>query len=333
VNFNKAINPISVTGSTIQLSAGSTNEAASSISFSPDYTRVSIIPQAPLPPSTIMTVAINGVTSEAGVAVATKTTHFTTAAQPDFTAPYVTSSSVQSGQTNVPVNSAFSLTFSKPMDIGSFNAQNVTLYNYNTGQYVASTISWSADQTTIFIVPNSPLAIGDQYGLWSYYMTDLSGNPQQNFSISFYASFSANNNPPTVINTSPENTETAVPVNAPVQILFSEPVQPTSIGQITLTTGGNPVAVTPSFSDANQLLTLTPTLPLLASNTSYTITIKGVADTAGNQMVGTVTNTFQTGPTFNLLHPQVTVADPRTVRPASAPMWRRAWSSTSASIR
>jgi hypothetical protein len=36
VNFNKAINPVSVTGSTIQLSAGSTNEVPSSISFSPD---------------------------------------------------------------------------------------------------------------------------------------------------------------------------------------------------------------------------------------------------------------------------------------------------------
>ena len=55
-----------------------------------------------------------------------------------------------------------------------------------------------------------------------------------------------------------------MPVNAPVQILFSEPIQPTSIGQITVTTGGNPVAFTPTFSDANQLLTLTPTLPLLA---------------------------------------------------------------------
>jgi hypothetical protein len=52
-----------VTGSTIQLSAGSTTEVQSSISFSPDYTRVSISPLAPLPLSTVMTVAINGVTS------------------------------------------------------------------------------------------------------------------------------------------------------------------------------------------------------------------------------------------------------------------------------
>jgi len=307
VNFNKAINPVSVTGSTIQLSAGSTNEAPSSISFSSDYTRVSIVPQAPLPPSTVMAVAINGVTSEAGVAVAAKTTHFTTAAQPDFTAPYVVSSSVLSGQTNVPVNSVFSMQFSKPMDIGTYNAAVVNVY---CSGVIPATVSWSADQTTIFIVPNSPLAVGVSCQLESYYMTDLSGNPQTNFAIGFTVSFNSNTNPPTVLNTSPENTETQVPSNAPVQILFSEPIQPTSIGQVTLKTGGNPVAFTPTFSDANQLLTLTPTLPLLASNATYTLTITGVNDTAGNTMVGTVTNTFQTGSTFDLLHPSVTLSDP-----------------------
>ena len=41
VNFNKAINPVSVTGSTIQLSAGSTTETPSSISFTPGLHRAS----------------------------------------------------------------------------------------------------------------------------------------------------------------------------------------------------------------------------------------------------------------------------------------------------
>src|SRR4029077_14274477 len=70
VNFNKAINPVSVTGSSIQLSAGSTIEVPSSISFTTDYPRTMIIPLAPLPSSTSMAIAISGVTSEAGVAVA-----------------------------------------------------------------------------------------------------------------------------------------------------------------------------------------------------------------------------------------------------------------------
>jgi hypothetical protein len=311
VTFNKAINPISVTGSTIQLRAGATIETLSSVAFSPDYKRVSVTPQAPLPLSTAMTLAVSGVLSQAGVSVASTTTNFATAAQPDFSAPYVVTSSVQSGQSGVPINSAFSLTFSKPIDPGSFGGNTVVgLYNYTSGQYVASTISWSANQTTIFIVPNTALAVGTQYELFSYYMTDLDGNAEQNFAINFTTSFSTNTNAPTVVNTSPENGVTQVPNNAPVEILFSEPIQPTSIGQITLTTGATAVAFTSSFSDANQLLTLIPNQPLLAANATYTITITGVKDAAGNLMVGTVTNTFTTGSTFDLVAPQVVLVDP-----------------------
>jgi hypothetical protein len=310
VNFNKAINPISVTGSTIQVTAGSTTEVPSSISFSPDYTRVSIVPEAPLPASTVITVTINGVTSEAGVAVAKTTTTFTTAAQPDFTAPYVINSSVVYGQTNVPVNSPFSLQFSKPMDIGSLDVASIALYDYFTGQYIPVTISWSADQTTLFLVPTAPLAVGTHYYLQVSGLTDLDGNTQTGFTVYFTTAFVANTNPPAVINTSPENTLTAVPTNSPVEILFTEPIQPTSISQITLTTGGSPVALTPTFSDANQLLTLMPVQPLLAPNATYTLTITGVKDTAGNVMTSTVTNTFTTGPTFDLSNGSVISADP-----------------------
>jgi hypothetical protein len=321
VTFNKTMNPVSVNGNTIKLSVGATAVPAS-ISFpnttsgafngSPDYTRVSITPLAPLPPNTVMTVAINGVTSEAGKLVATSTTHFTTQALPDYSAPFVVNPSVQDGQTNVPVNSVFALQFSKAMDLGSIDVANIGVSangcNLDT---VPATISWSADQTTISIVPSSPLAVGTQYFLFSYSMTDLAGNPQQDFCTSsgFTTSFIANNTPPTVVNTSPENVQTQVPVNAPVQILFSEPVNPATIGQVTLQTGGNAVSVIPTFSDANQLLTLTPALTLLA-NANYTLTITGVKDTAGNQMAGTVTNTFTTGAAFDLLKPAVTLADP-----------------------
>jgi large repetitive protein len=308
VTFNKAINPVSVTGSTIQLSAGSTTETPSSISFSPDYARVSITPQAPLPPSTQMTIAINGLTSEAGTAVASQSTTFTTMAGPDFNPPYVVNSSVQNSQTNVPVNSAFTMTFNKPVDIGSLDGASVGVGSC-CWTPLPATISWSADQTTVFIAPTTTLAAGTQYYLFSFNLTDLSGNPQSGFDVSFTTSFSANTNPPTVINTSPENADTQIPTNSPVEVLFSEPIQPTSVGQVTLTKGGNPVAVTASFGNGNQLLILTPTVPLVA-NTSYTLTIAGVKGTAGNQMTSTVTNTFTTGPTFNFQTPTVMLVDP-----------------------
>jgi hypothetical protein len=124
------------------------------------------------------------------------------------------------------------------MDIGGTNGGQVGVCNYavyyfcnSYYPFLPATMTWSADQTTVFIVPTSPLAVGTQYDLASFNLTDLDGNSQGYLQISFSTAFTANTNAPTVINTSRENTETAVPVNSPVQILFNEPIQPTSIGQ------------------------------------------------------------------------------------------------------
>jgi hypothetical protein len=309
VTFSKAINPVSVTGSTIQLSAGATIETPASISFSADYKRVSITPQAPLPSSTLMTIAINGATSQAGVGVATQGTTFTTMAGPDFGAPVVIRSSVFNGQPNVPVNSVFSMQFNKAMDTGSFNPANVYVSGGIANSIVPSTVSWSTDQTTVFLVPNNALNPGEPYSLCSYYLTDLDGNAQQNFCASFSTVFVANTNPPTVAGTSPGNSAINVPTNSPVQVQFSEPIQQTSIGQVTLMAGAHAVAFTASFLNGNQFLILTPNVPL-AANTAYTLTITGVKDTAGNTMTGSVAVNFTTGATFNVVAPTVVSSDP-----------------------
>jgi large repetitive protein len=307
-NFNKAINPVSVSANTVQLLAGTTVQPISSMSFNSSFTRVTLTPIQPLPANTLMTLTINGVTSQAGKAVATKTTHFTTGGL-DFTQPFVINSSVVSGQQNVPVNSAFSMQFNKPMDIGSFDPTETLLVDLNGAGVVATSVSWSADQTTVFLVPTSPLRVGDEYELESFNLTDLSGNLQQGFAIVFFAAFTPNTVPPTVVNTSPENTQTQVPINSIVDILFSEPIQPTSISQVSLKNGATAVPVTATFSNANKLLTLTPGAPL-AQNTTYTLTITGVKDTAGNAMTSTVTNTFTTIGNFDVVAPFVTSWDP-----------------------
>ena len=52
------------------------------------------------------------------MAVASQTTHFTTMAGADFSAPYVVNPSVQSNQT-VGTNAVFAMQFNKPMDPGA----------------------------------------------------------------------------------------------------------------------------------------------------------------------------------------------------------------------
>ena len=71
------------------------------------------------------------------------------------------SSSVLNGQTNVPVNSVFSLQFSKPMDTGSYSSSERLVSMELPTAIMPTTVSWSTDQTTIYLVPSSALNVGD----------------------------------------------------------------------------------------------------------------------------------------------------------------------------
>jgi len=312
VDFNKAINPVSVTGSSIKLSGGSVTEVPSSISFTTDYKRTMIVPQAPLPSSTQMAIAISGVTSEAGVSVASQTTHFTTMAGADFNAPYVINASVASGQT-VGINAAFAMQFDKPMDTGSANPGGVNtdvyVYDYNLGTYVTTTISFSADLTTVFLKPGANLTASHQFEMCSYYMIDLSGNPQQNFCVTFYTGTGTDTTGPVVQQVSPPSGFTGVGINAPVQIMFNEAIDGASLGGVTLKQGSSVVPTTTTLYDGDQGIQLLPLVPLTPS-TVYTINVTGVLDITGNTQSTFASQSFTTGTGTDLVAPTIVSTNP-----------------------
>ena len=312
VDFNKAISPVSVTGSSIQLSGGSVTEVPSSISFTTDYKRTIIVPQAPLPSSTKMAIAISGVTSQAGVSVAGQTTNFTTMAGANFVAPSVINPSVQSSQT-VGTNAVFAMQFSTPMDPGSVNPGGVTtdvfLYDYNLGAYVATTISFSADLTTVFLKPTANLTASHEFELCSYYMTDLSGIAQNNYCVNFYTGTGTETTGPSVTLVSPPSGQTGVPINAPVDVLFSEAISAASVGGVTLKQGGSVVPTITSLYDGDQGVQLLPLVPLAAS-TTYTINVTGVVDITGNSQSAFSSVSFTTGTGTDLTKPTIVSTNP-----------------------
>ena len=311
VNFNKAINPVSVTGSSIQLSGNSITEVPSSISFTPDFTRTMIIPQAPLPSSTTMAIAISGVTSEAGVAVASKTTHFTTMAGPDFSAPSVVHTSVDSSQV-VGTNAAFAMQFNKPMDPGSVNPggviTDVYLYDNSLG-YVAVNFSFSADLTTVMLTPKASIAASHTFQLCSFYMTDLSGNPQSNFCVNFSSGTGTDTTGPVVQRVSPPSGVTGVGINAPVQILFNKQISGASIGGVTLKQSSSVIPTTATLYDGDQGIQLRPMVPL-ATGTVYTINVTGVKDITGNTQSSFASQSFTTGTGTDLVTPTLVSTTP-----------------------
>jgi len=287
------------------------------ISFSNNNQDVLLVPQAPLPDNTQMTLTVTGVLDLAGNAVLTKTTQFTTETGPDLVAPAVISENPFSGATNVPLNAPITLQTSGPVDPGTVNSSTLVVVDNVTGQQVVGSYSVSGNDQTISFVPNAPLAVGRSYSVYFTYpyggITDLEGNvlPGPNSLGSFYFTTGtvADTVGPQVLGVSPANGLSGVPINTQVVIQFDKPIDNLTLSQVTLSGGGGSVNVIPTLSNGDQTLTLTPVVPLTAS-TVYTLTITGVQDLAGIPMAATVTTTFTTASGADLTPPQVVGVSP-----------------------
>jgi len=313
VLFSKPINPLTVSGTTIALTGGGQTAVPDSISFSNNNQTVVLVPHAPLPDNTQMTLAVSRVTDVAGNAVKAQTTTFTTGTGPDLVAPAVLSENPFNGATNVPLNTPITLQTSEPIDPATVNANTFFIDDNTTGQEVAGSYSVSADGRTINFLPSAPLAVSRSFSVDFSFggITDLSGNPLGcavlcNFS--FTTGTAANTTGPSVVGVSPANGLTAVSINAQVVVQFNEPVDALTISHVTLSNGG-PVNVLSTLTNANQTLTLVPVVPL-NTGTTYTITVAGVQDLSGNAQTAISTTTFRTGAGADLTPPSVTTVSP-----------------------
>ena len=312
VQFSGPIDPMSVSGTTIQVSGGGQPVPPGSISFSSSNQIVQITPQSVLPASTVMTLTISGVKDVAGNAVAIKTTQFITAATPQtLTSVVVVSTNPPSNSTNIPINVAIGVQTNAQIDPTTVNASKFVVHNNVINQNVPNTYSQSPVGMTLYFVPSGQLATGRNYSVSvdpSGTMTDLVGNLVNyccGYNFSFTTGVVASTMGPVVIGVSPGNAFTQVPINARVMIQFNEPVDIQTIGQVALTAGATPVTVVRSLGNGNQTLTLTPAAAL-SPTTVYTITVTGVTDLSGIQTISppVVTN-FTTGSTADFLTPQV----------------------------
>ena len=314
VVFSKPVNPLTVNAGSIQLTGGGTTAVADSISFSNNNQSVVLVPHAPLPDNTLMTLTITGVTDVAGNAAATQSTTFTTGTGPDLIPPSVVNENPFSNAGNVAVNSPIQLQANEPIDPGSVNSNTLFIQDQTTGAEVAGSYSVSADGRTINFLPSTPLAVSRSFFVIfaSRGITDLSGNLLSCAGLCNYfftTGTTVDATGPSVVGVSPVNGLTGVPINAQVVVEFNEPVDDLTLNQITLSGGGGAVNVLSRLSNANQTLTLIPVVPL-NTNTTYTVSVSGVQDLGGNALTAPVTTSFTTGAGADLTPPTVTVVSP-----------------------
>ena len=106
-----------------------------------------------------------------------------------------------------------------------------------------------------------------------------------------YTTSAVDTTPPGVSGTSPANTATGVATTTAVSATFNEALQ-TGTAALALSGPGGPVAGAGAYDAGTRTLTFTPAAALAAS-TTYTATVSGAKDTAGNTMTA-YTWTFST---------------------------------------
>ena len=311
VTFSKPVEDATVSAATLTLSSGGNPIP---YSFSDDNAgTLTLTPQAPLPASAAVTVAVtSGVSDFSANAAAPFSASFNTGAAPVYSAPQVVAATVADGDSNVPVTTVLSVTFDRAMDTRSYNYPNtIVLHDNFLGVNVPAALSHSPDGSQITVAPQAPLALGRQYSFRGCGLTDLNGNSGcWNFYYTFTTALAAAAGGPQVVETTPAAGEANLGVNLLPEIVFDRPVARPSVANVQLLQGGTvPVPYTASFANGDTLVTLAPSAVLLP-NTNYVLSIGGVTDTAGTAMGAAVAVPFTTGAGLDLAAPQVVSATP-----------------------
>lgn len=202
---------------------------------------------------------------------------------PDVIQPTVISTSPANGDTNVPIDSIITVTFSEEIDADSITTDTIKVC---TGSSIVSgTVTCSGTIATF--TPASNLSFSTTYStMITTGVKDLAGNT---LATPYHASFTTisapDTTPPTVVSTNPTSGDTGVPVNSAITAIFSEEMDAATITTDTfiVSIGADTISGTVSYNDT--IATFTP-LVKLDSNTLCTATITtGAKDLAGNTMV------------------------------------------------
>ncbi|HEX4955079.1 MAG TPA: Ig-like domain-containing protein [Thermoanaerobaculia bacterium] len=313
-SFSEAINPITVTTSTFQVTHNVTGVLIpGSVAVAANGRSATFTPAAPLEASTQHRFQLtNEITDLAGQQLNFFSTAFTTAAGTDDQPPAVLALSPPDGAAAVPVNVRVSVRLSEPVAITSVNTAAITLAT--GGNAVPGAVSVSSDRLVLTFVPALPLAPSAPYSVAVGGFTDRAGNPVVPASASFTTAASGANDTgrPTVMSVSPVNGATGVDVATSVIWTFNEPVDPTSVGlgSMPVTVDGFSGQLPGTYGVAGAQVTFVPLAPLPANQrVRPQVNFDGVRDFAGNGSNFSQT-TFVTGAAADTTPPEVLLVTP-----------------------
>ena len=225
----------------------------------------------------------------------------TNSLQPEFTKSFTTISADNippkvnevipaNGATNLFVTDNITVFFSEPMNTTSVEKGFALT---SGGLPIAGSFSWDKDNKSVIFTPSGTLKEGTKYTLTlPASITDLSGNPLASGQYSFNTVAQA---APIIVYYGPSGS--VVPVNSPVVVDFSEPINTFTVNSSTfkLLLGSTPVQGTFEFLNENSRVIFRPAADLGFSQTYTVILTAGIMDVSQPSMkLSQVTNSFST---------------------------------------
>jgi uncharacterized protein (TIGR03437 family) len=297
VTFSKPLNPLTVNAANFLLKQGAT-VVPGTLAYA--GVTATFTPLAALAPSLPFTATITtGVQDLAGNALAAPFIWtFTTAATPDLTPPTVSATFPANGATGVPVGTAFSATFSKPLNPLTVSTATFLLKQGATA--IAGTVTYSG--TTATFTPLAALALNTTYtATITTGVQDLAGNALAANYVWSLTTFTPPPPPPppatlpTVISTMPASGASQVTLTSNVVATFSNFMNPATINSQTFTVTQGGAAVSGSVIYSGTTATFRPLNNLLVGVPYQAIISTGATDVSGNSLAAAYQWAFTTG--------------------------------------
>ncbi len=208
--------------------------------------------------------------------------------------PSVTATTPSSTSDGVDINTNLQVTFSEPLKASSVNNTGVFVRLASGGAAIPATMTQPTPDT-VLIDPSAPLESSTTYqivvvdgNLVNAVGTITNRGPRDLVDRPLNSLFSAtfttrDQRPPVLLSFTPENNAEQVDTRAVVRLSFDEPLAPGAV--ITLSGPGGAVPGTTTLGVNNLVLVFTPTNDL-PPNATFTASVSGLADAAGNAIPG-----------------------------------------------
>jgi|GEM_PF-508524 len=238
--------------------------------------------------------------------------NFTTTSATDTVPPLIANMYPASGAVNIATNTAISISFNEAMDAATLNGSNITIKQGLTS--IGGSIAVSTDKLVATFTPSSMLATVTLYTVTvATGVKDAMGNALAADRVWTFTTASATDTiPPAVTFVSPASGTVNVALSSTIGVVFSEPMDPTTInsGYLNLYEGINSILGNIQTNASCTNATFTPSSLMTASKTYTFIVSAAVKDSAGNVMGNDFSCNFNTTSASDTVAPVVSAMYP-----------------------